>query len=223
MAIDKSRTSTPMKVGVILLVLAFVGGIGVVGIGGLTGGGSTPAQTATDTVQAQLTQINTTAQAQIQPAEQQLKTKPNDYATLTALANDYYDWAQQVKTVSPSAGIDVTIWARAVDYYKKALAVKPGDPSVATDMSIAQFYSNDGSGALATINEVIKKNPKFAPAPFNAGIFYMASGDYAKATNAFNVYLKIDPKGPNVAQAKQFLAQIKTAATTPPSTVTTGK
>jgi hypothetical protein len=216
MAIDKSRTSVGTKVVIIIIVAAFVLLGLATAISSFTGGGGTTSATSTDTVQTQLATINQNAQPPIQADELRLKSKPNDYALLKQLGDEYYDWAQRVKQAAPNAGVDLPIWARGAQYYGKALEVKPGDPSVQTDMAIAQYYSNDTTAAIVTIQAVMKKDPKFAPAPFNAGIFYAGVGDAVKATEAFNTYLKIEPTGQNADTAKKFLAEIKTATTSQP-------
>lgn len=217
MAIDKSRTSNGMKIGVIILVVAFVLGIG---------GTLTTLTTATDTSQQTnptaatggLEQISQTALAGIAPAEEALKTKPNDYTLLKSLGDQYFDYALKVQQASTSGAISVTIWQRAADYYGRALAVTPGDPNVATDMAISQYYGNDAKGAVATIEPVLSKNATFAPAPYNAGIFYQALGENAKAKAAYETYLKLEPNGENSANAKKFLAEVsKTAQTAPAS------
>lgn len=221
MAIDKSRTSPAMKTGVIILIVAFV-----LGIGGTFSyvllAPSTPTATTTSTANTQLEQLGQQSKATIDSLKQQLQTKPKDYTTLKALGDQYYDWALGVKQISPNSGLDSALWPQAADYYKQALAVKPGDPKVETDMAIALFYSGDAKSAITAIEAVRKKDPKFAPAPFNAGIFYANTGDTAKAVAAFNDYLKIEPNGQNVQAAKDMLKQLQSAPVQP-SSQTTGQ
>ncbi len=226
MAIDKARTSPAMKAGVIILIAAFVLGIAVIGIGGLTsgGGGSAPSQQTSDQTAAALRQIGQSAMASITPAEDALKAKPNDYDLLKALGDQYYDYAQRIGQIAPGAGLDVTIWRQAVGYYERALAVKPGDPSVGTDMAIAQFYSGDTSAAVATAEKVRKSSPSFAPAAFNSGVFYQSSGENAKAIAAFQEYLRLEPNGPSASSAKQLLSQLQSGGGQPQgSTAATGQ
>lgn len=218
MAIDKTRTSAGMKVVIIVLIVAFA----MLGAAGAisqlsTGGSSNQQQTAQQTDAQKLQQITSQAQAGISPNEAQLKTKPKDYTLLKTLGDEYSDYAGQVQQAEPNSGVDTAIWKQAVSYYQRALAVKRGDPNVMTDMAIAQFYSGDTPAAIVTIEGVRKADPKFAPAVFNAGIFYGQSGQNAKAIAAFEEYLRIDPKGPNVANANKFLAQLKATPATPGS------
>jgi tetratricopeptide (TPR) repeat protein len=211
-----------MKAMVILLIVAFVGGIGIVGIGALNATGPTTPTGQTGAGTAKLDQIGQKWQSQIQPLEQQAKAKPNDYTTLKTLGDQYYDYALEVKQAAPSSQLDIPIWQRSTEYYRRALAVKPGDPNVGTDMAITQYNAQDANGAVTTIETVIKQSPKFPQAWYNAGIFYEAVGQNAKAVTAFETYLKLDPKGQNVANANQFIGQLKgRPATSTPSGVGT--
>ncbi|HEY3317497.1 MAG TPA: tetratricopeptide repeat protein [Coriobacteriia bacterium] len=225
MAIDKARTSPAMKAGVIILIIAFVAGFGVIGIGALSGGG-TPSQqqTGTQASAGALQQVSQTNLSQIGPNEQALKAKPKDYELLKTLGNQYSDYAQQVAQAAPGAGLELTIYRQAIDYYKQALAVKPGDPNVETDMAIAQFYSGDTASAIATAEQVRKAQPRFAPAVFNLGVFYKAFGQNAKAVASLEEYLKLEPNGPSAANANKLLTELRSGVSQPPvgSTSATG-
>lgn len=226
MAINKMRTSPMMKAGVIVLIVAFIGTVGAASVFSLiadnngTNGGVTGRNTGAAQTSGSLQQIAQNAQGQIAPLEQQLKTNPKDYTTLKTLGDDYYNYASEVASASPGAGLDVTIWRQAADYYKRALAVKPGDPNVATDMSICEFYSGDTSAAIATVEAVLKADPKFPQAIFNSGIYYKSAGQNAKAIAAFQEYLRVAPSGDKADAAKGLLSQVQAAGA---STNTTGK
>lgn len=215
MAIDKSRTSAGMKVVIWFVIAAFVLlGLGTA-IASFQGGGANTAQGGQTGTASNLDTIGQKWRPQIDAAESQLQSKPKDYALLKQLGDNHYDWAAEVQKAAPNAGVDKTIWARAADYYGRAWAVQATDPAVGTDMSIARFYSADTAGAIAGIEEVRKKSPKFAPAAFNAGIFYKAVGNNPKAIASFNDYLKLEPNGDQAAAAKNLLAEVQNASATP--------
>lgn len=213
MAIDKRRTSAGTKAVIIVVIIAFVllSIAGVVSSLTTGGSGSTASNQATNNTAA-LAAISDQVKPAIDAQEQQLKTKPKDYTLLKSLGDAYFDWASKVQQAAPAAGLDSSIWFRAVDYYKRALAVKSGDPSVETDMSIATFYSGDTPGAITIVERVMKTSPKFAQAFYNAGVFYQASGQNAKAVAAYERSVQLDPKAASVAQAQQQITALKGSA-----------
>lgn len=223
MAIDKSRTSPLMKTGVIILIVAFVLGIGGTFSYVVLNPQPSVQPSTTATANTQLEQLGAQSKASIDSLKAQLATKPKDYDTLKSLGDKYYDWALGVKQISPNAGLDAPLWTQAADYYKQALVVKPGDPNVETDRAIALFYSGDTKGAIVVAEGVRAKSPKFAPAPFNLGIFYANTGDVAKATAALNDYLKLEPNGQNADAAKNMLSQLKSAPPATQSSPATGQ
>jgi tetratricopeptide (TPR) repeat protein len=219
MALNKKQTSIVVKVIVVIVALAFislpimslVGSIG-------SGGGSTP--TGQGGSESQIAQQ---FQARIDANNQSLAKKPKDYATLVDQGNAYSDWATQLLGQNKTSGADKPVFFTAIDYYKKALAVKPGDPAVTTDLAIAQFYYGDSASAIKNVEGVMAKDPTFAPAFFNAGIFYGSSGQNAKAIAALQTALKLDPKGQNAGAAQQMIGQLQQAGPGASAPATSGK
>lgn len=222
MALNKQQTSMATKVVIVVLILVFVLGVGgVFSQLDLSSLPSASSGTSTQTVQQKVDAINAQYQPGVTASEAALKAKPKDYDLLKSLAQEYYDWALQIRQAAQNAS-DAPVWQRSASYYKRALAVKAGDANVETDYSIATYYSGDAAGAIKIIEGVIKKNPTFAPAPFNAGIFYASSGNNAKAAEEWNAYLKLEPNGQNAATAKQFLSQLAAQnSQTQPTSATT--
>ncbi len=209
-----------MKAVLILLAVAFVASFISIGAGSLTSNSQQPANTSSDPI--------TAAGQQYQPAVAsltgQLQSQPESATLLIALGNTYFDWASQVQQVSQTAtsavGADQPLWISAKDAYSRAVKAGASQPPVMIDYAITQHYTGETSGALATALAVSKSSPEFAPAWFNLGIFYQATGDSAKALVAFNRYLKLDPKGTqgNAEYAKQQVKTLQgqsTATTTP--------
>lgn len=214
MAIRKDNSATWVKVVIIFVAASFV--IGLIPL--VTGGyGSTNTQSTT-TTQTGADKIASQYSPAVNAALAVVRSQPTSYTAQVTLGNAYYDWA--LAALQAKSGGDQPIWTAAVGSYKQALAIKSGDPSVSTDMAIAQFYSGDTQGAIATIVPVMKKNPSFANAFSNAAIFYQTAGDNAKAAAALQEFIAKNPKATEVSAMQQQLKQL-TSATTTGSTTTT--
>ncbi|MDZ4063871.1 MAG: tetratricopeptide repeat protein [Coriobacteriia bacterium] len=196
MALNKKQTSLVTKIGIglvaALLVLSFVpwGSLGSSGFGGGTTGG---------TGTGQLDAIAAKHSAAVAAYDQTLASEPTSYTVLVHQGNRYFDWALDVqKAVASQAsltGADRPMWLSATSYYERAVAVKPGDPSVTTDLAIAYFYTGQTDMAIITVEPVLKANPDFAQAFFNAGVFYNTAGQTERAAAVLTKYLELDPQG----------------------------
>jgi cytochrome c-type biogenesis protein CcmH/NrfG len=221
-AIDKSNTKPWVKGVLIFLIVAFVLSFVSLAANPWTAfqapKQTAPTQTAAETVDAQF-------QPQVAAITSVLQSDPESYTALVSLGNTYFDWAVQKQQASKNStatqGADLPLWTGAKDAYARAVAVKNDEPTVQVDYAITLFYTGDSIKAIAVVEDVMKTSPEFAPAWFNAGIFYQTTRDIAKATAAFEQYLKLDPKGSTGGSpdfAKQQLAELKkssTATTTP--------
>lgn len=193
MAINKKNASPVIRIGIIvvagLLVLSFIpwGGLGVFSNSG--------ARDASGT-QGNLDAIANKYAPRISSLEQMLESQPTSYTVLVQIGHAYSGWGDEVKT-SPAGriGADRPLWLAAVAYYDRALALNATIPPDLTDAAIARFYSGDTAGAIELVERVWKINPDFAPAYFNAGIFYESAGRSEAAIASFKRYLELDPKG----------------------------
>jgi tetratricopeptide (TPR) repeat protein len=217
MALNKKQTSMTAKVIIVFVAIAFTM-VPIMAVVGSLGSGQ-----STQTTQGAggTTQIAAKYKATIDANNQRLATDPKEYEILVSQANTYSDWAGEVQQAAQGSGEDRPIFFQAVDFYKKALAVKAGDPAVATDMAIAQFYSGNTADAIKTAEAVMSRNTTFAPAFFNAGIFYDTAGDSARAIAAFDASVRIDPQGQSAAKAKEIADELRKASLAP-SAQTTG-
>ncbi len=230
MAIDKSRTSPFVKGVIIFFAIMLVLGIAGTAIVPLLEAILNPTAPATSTTTGQtgstdasgtIAAANARYSAETKANDLEIAKTPDNYDLLVKQAQAYHDWAGTIAQADKGAsGADRPLWLLAVDFYKRALAIKPGDSNVATDMSIAQFYSNDTAGALATAQAVVKADPTFAPVHFNMGVFYSFSNDNVKAIAEYEAYIKLAPTGELVAEAKTRIASLKaqpaqTTTTTP--------
>ena len=222
MGMDKSHTSTGMKLIIGLLIVAFVsmflyGGIASV-IELFKPNPNQTTATAADPVAAASQQFKPQADALSAAVE----SEPTSYTALVSLGNKYFDWAQQLaqasQTSTAAAAAAAPLWVSAKDTYGRAVTVQPGDPSVTIDYSIATFYSGDTTAAITIAEPVTKSAPTFAQAWFNLGQYYEASVQPAKAIAAYEQYLKLDPDGKqgNADFAKTQLAALKASSSTKP-------
>jgi len=220
MAISRNKRSNLLKVGIAvicaILVLSFIpwGGLGVFN------------QTPTNG-QVSLEALASRHQPGITLLEGQLASDPASYTVLVGLGRAYSVWASDVMRANTTsqAGYESTLWLSANSYFERALAVDSTVPSDMTDAAIARFYSGDTAGAIELVDQVRAIAPDFAPAYFNAGIFYESAGRTTEAVSAYQRYLQLDPQGTgpgNPAAALSSISRLSAAtptvgATTPPA------
>lgn len=227
MAIDKSRTKPWMKLVIIFFCAALVLGIGSFAVEGLLQSAQISSQagqsTSTTGSSADVTATVTAVRNAYEPRLKALEASasPNDPAAQLKIAEGYFEFADAVLQAVTKGGGDTQqsqqqgliasagYWQAASSAYAKSFTKKSGDASQTTDYSIATFYGGDSTGAIKIAEDLIAKDPTFAPARFNVAIFYANSGDTAKAKAALQEYLRLDPNGVNAAAAKQMLTQLK--------------
>jgi len=191
-AINKKKASPVVKIGIIaistMIVLAFLpwnslallfNGDGSTGTTGTTG--------QLDTIAAEFTSTVTAL-------EQSLASDPTSATVLINLGNTYFDWGIKIQQAN-IAGADKPMWVSATVYYDRALELQPGDPNVTTDAAIAHYYAGETDKAILLIEPIMVSAPTFAPAFFNAAIFFDTAGQPAKAAAAANKFLELDPEG----------------------------
>jgi len=222
-ALNKARTSIWVKTLIIILIVAFISLFMYSGIAGLFDlFKPTPGQTTATLTPAQaVAAINQKHQPTIDALKALAASQPASYTATVNLANGYFDWGQelsqpqtgqsQVSTESIAAAEQV--WPQARAAYDAATKLKAFDAGVQTDRAAATFYSSDATGAIAIARNVTKKQPTFAPAWLNLGIFYDATGNSVSAVSSYQKYLVLDPKGNNVAYAQQRLKALASGST----------
>lgn len=216
MAINKSSSPAWVKVTLIILIIAFVASITGMGLLSLfTGTGQDAATTANS---ATTSAADTQYQGTVSSLTSLLQSDPTSYTVLVQLGNSYFDWAvaKQSEAAGAQAGADLPLWTSAKDAYSRAIAVNDAESPVVVDFAITLFYTGDTAKAIEWIERVIERDPTFAPAHFNGGIFYEAAGQNDKAIAAFTKYLELDPEGSgggDPAYAKQQLTSLEGTAT----------
>lgn len=211
MALNKSNTSVGVKIVLIFLIIAFV--MSFISLSGIFSGTGQTQGTAGGT--DPLATVNAQYRPTVQALTSQLQSDPASYTVLVSLGNTYFDWAaatqQTSQTSTSTVGADLPLWIAAKDAYRRAADIKADQPPVMVDFAIVSFYSGETDQAIKIATKVSESNPEFAPAWFNLGIFYQAVNDPAKALDAFERYVKLDPEGKqgDIDLAKQRITELK--------------
>lgn len=206
MAINKKQSALWVKATIIFVVLAFVvTALPAIFLGGQPGQTSTATETG-----AILERIAGEHLPAINSYTAMLESDPASYTVLAATGDTYFDWAFQIRTeLGPSnPGQDLPMWNSAIAYYERALDLEGEDPNVRTDLAIAYFYSGQGLRAIDTIEGVIDDDPEFAPAYFNAGIFYRAFDRPDDAIAAFERHIELAPDAQTATTARTWLDEL---------------
>jgi tetratricopeptide (TPR) repeat protein len=212
MSLDKSHTSPFMKFVIIMVIIAFVS---LFLYGGITGiielFKPQPQAAKPDAVTAVKAQYD----PQIRGLDAVLASNPTSYTLLVASGNAHFDYAfalgKLVSTQATAAAMPaVEQWTAARDAFKKAVAAnKKADSGVQVDYAVATFYSGDTTEAVKIAGAVVKKDPTFAPAYFNLGIFYEGLNNPEFAIAAYQKYLLLDPTGKSGANVDFVKQQLK--------------
>ena len=138
-------------------------------------------------------QLKAMADKQAEPLLEQLKSKPNDAATLAKVGDIYYD---------------AQTYPVAIEYYQKVLAIEPKNSAVRTDMATAMFYTSDFDHAIAEFDHALKDDPKNANALFNRGIAkWQGKMDVKGAIADWQLLLKENPNYEQADKVKMYIAE----------------
>ena len=126
---------------------------------------------------------------------EQLKAKllvnPNDFATLSALADMYFESSRYVD---------------AFQTYDKAIAVNPNCADCYNDRGLSLYYIGDPTSALESFDKAIAIDPSFVHAWLSKGFVLTAEDRYQEAVVPLNKVKEIDTSGVLAEQADKFLA-----------------
>ena len=164
-----------------------------------------PADNPMSTAQVTPEQLKRMADKKAAPLLEELKHKPKDPETL-AKAGGYYFAARQFE--------------EATQFYEKAAKLRP-TPNLLTKLSSAYYYSGSGEKAIATLDQALQMDPKFANALYNLGMLkWQVRGDTKGAIQAWEKLLKTNPNHPNRAQVERMIARVKEHQNMPAGTKT---
>jgi tetratricopeptide (TPR) repeat protein len=126
---------------------------------------------------------------------EQLKAKllmnPTDFATLSTLADMYFESGQYVD---------------AFQTYDRAIAVNPNCADCYNDRGLSLFYIGDPASALESFDKAIALDPAFTHAWLSKGFVLTSEGRYQEAVAPLNKVKEIDTSGVLALQADKFLA-----------------
>ena len=192
--LDKARASVWIKVGAIVIVLAFI----LAYIPSLNMGAM--GDLFTSIFQSSGTQAqDAESQARIVQLKELVKKNPNSTKNLIELGNLYYDSQK---------------YQNAVTYYEKALKLDPKNYDVMTDLGASYFALKQNDKALALFQQVTAEKPDQAMAWFNMGIVYQAKNDTPNMKFAWERFLAVQPTGNLADQVRSQLSQTNTSTTT---------
>ncbi len=140
-------------------------------------------------------QGQSTGGAQTLQGIEQMKAKllinPNDFGTLSVLADMYFESARYVE---------------AFETYDKAIAVNPRCADCYNDRGLSLFYIGDPASALESFDKAIEIDPGFVRAWLSKGYVLTSAGRYKEAVAPLNKVKELDGNGVLAQQADEFLA-----------------
>ena len=122
-----------------------------------------------------------------------LANNPNDFATLDALADLYFESGQYVD---------------AFNTYDKAIAVNPACADCFNDRGLSLFYLGDATSALESFDKAIALKPDLTHAWLSKGFVLISVDRYQEAVAPLNKVKELDTTGVLALQADKFLAMI---------------
>ncbi len=126
----------------------------------------------------------------IEQMKAKLLMNPNDFETLSILADMYFEASRYVE---------------AFETYDKALAVNPRCADCYNDRGLSLFYIGDPASALESFDKAIAINPGFVHAWLSKGYVLISEGRYQEAIVPLNKVKELDTTGALAQQADNFL------------------
>ena len=103
----------------------------------------------------------------------------------------------------------------AIGFYQRYLAKKPDDAEVRTDMGTMYLAAGNAREALVQFETVLKQNPKFFQAQFNAAIAYRTLGEQEQSLAALAQAREIAPDDRTRTQVDQLIAHLQSQPSAP--------
>lgn len=150
---------------------------------------SKPAGTAAPRQQG-LATGNTQSLQGIEQMQAKLLMNPNDFATLSILADMYFESGRYVE---------------AFETYDKAIAVNPRCADCYNDRGLSLFYIGDAASALESFDKAIAIDPGYVHAWLSKGYVLTSAGRYQEAVAPLNKVKELDKNGALAQQADEFL------------------
>lgn len=140
-----------------------------------------------------------------------LKAATNEATSAKIEARLRQLWSQ---SVAPSAGLLLNRSARelnadaaqdALDDVEAALVIDPAAPEAYHRRALARSALGDFPGALADLNETLRREPRYYPALQSLSRLAEERGDHKGALSAWEKVLEINPKAPDGEERLQSL------------------
>lgn len=117
-----------------------------------------------------------------------------------------------------NAYFDSDMPTKAVEAYNKALELDPNDPNVLTDQGVMFRRLGWYDRAIDNFTKASKIDPSNYQSLYNLGVVYRYDlQDFAKAKEAWNRYLELNPVGPGPDQVRAELEFLENQPANPSS------
>jgi tetratricopeptide (TPR) repeat protein len=95
----------------------------------------------------------------------------------------------------------------AKQYFEQSVAAKP-EPDVLNELAFVYVKMGDLDKGIATLNQALTIDPKNANVLYNLGFYeWKGKADPKAAIDAWQSFLKVDPKNPKRSEIEQMMAQ----------------
>ena len=150
-------------------------------------------KTNTPTAQRQQSPATGNIQAMqgIETLKARLAMNPNDFATLSSLADLYFESSQYID---------------AFNTYDRAIAVNPMCADCYNDRGLTLFYLGEAVSALESFDKAIAIDPSYKHAWLSKGYVLTSERRFAEAVAPLKKVKELDGTGPLAQQADKFLA-----------------
>ncbi|MFZ0958971.1 MAG: tetratricopeptide repeat protein [Candidatus Sulfotelmatobacter sp.] len=120
-----------------------------------------------------------------------LKISPDDFNTITQLANLYYDGRQ---------------YPEAVKYYQLAVKLQPTNADVLTDLGTSLWFLGDADAAIAEFQKALTYRPDHPGTLFNLGVVrWEGKLDPKGAVQAWEELLRRNPNYPQKQEVREYI------------------
>lgn len=130
------------------------------------------------------------APSEIDQLESRLISDPNNFATLSALGDLYFESSRYLE---------------AIQTYDKALGVNPVCADCLNDRGLALYYVGDPSSALVSFDRAVAMAPEYTHAWLSKGYVLVSLGRYQEAIIPLNKVKELEPTSHLAAEADKFL------------------
>ncbi len=134
----------------------------------------------------------------IEELKQTLRENPKDLVAWVKLGNIYSEHNQ---------------YRGAIEAYSQALSIKPNDPDIRTNLGLALRSLGDYDGAIEEFKRATRYDPKHINSRYFLGLTWLQNkGKTQEAIEAWEDYLKVEPKGQRANQVRAEIERLKTLA-----------